>query len=145
MLPALQTPEPTLQQGLTWLCNTLNADLDIIRVNYDLEKENTYCFINWGEQTSVPSQARPATKRSSVEPVPGATEEHSLSREQLGAGGELCFSLPAAEVPGVGAMRILSHLLLSVWPARVLHLQEGPLVCCSELPQARVSSCLTCS
>ncbi|XP_066043087.1 uncharacterized protein [Chamaea fasciata] len=71
--------------------------------------EKTYFFINWGDRTSVPSQPSPATKKASVEPVPGATEDHSLTREQLGAG---------------------------VWPTRVLHLQtEGPLLCCSELLQ----------
>lgn len=95
---------------------------------------------------SGPSQASPTPKEPSVEPVPGPTEDNSLSREQLGAGGEFCFSLTAAEVPGVGAMMILSNLLLSVWPARVLPLQtEGPLLCSSELFQVRVSSCLICS
>lgn len=49
---------------------------------------------------SAPLQASPATKTPSVEPVPGATEDHSLSRGQLGV--EVSFVSPSQQLRSLG-------------------------------------------
>lgn len=94
------------------------------------KREKTYFFINWGgDVMSVPSQASTATKKSSVEPVPGTTGDHSLSRAGRRRRRRWVLFLPtAAEVPGKEAMTILSPLLLSVWPTRVQHTDRRAII-----------------